>query len=472
LTGSSLPDPGESLFEGLFQAAPFGYVITDHNDVIVRTNATFLAWTHFPEDQVLGRPFRDLLTAGAQLLYETRHLPVLRLQGYANEVLLQLATAQGTVLPILVNASAVDRFGEPREVRIGVLDASGRVSYERELLATQRSAESMAARVTVLQNASTAFASSISEAEIGATLSTIVADALVASAACVALVGASGDLEVIAGTDPLSGLIREDSRLLGATVLDFEKPVTVSVTGQGQERFPGVVSALREARLQTVAVFPIMDDGIPIGVTAAFFGRERSLAASENEMVLSVARQASQVLTRMRVQKQLAYAAQHDQLTGLVNRAAIRERIALALATAHQAAQPLSLMFLDLDGFKIVNDRLGHHVGDAILIEVAKRLAASVRASDIVGRYGGDEFVVLCTSAGRREAAAISSRIHAEIRNAFPDAAEFTIGASIGIATIEASGSVASIDALISAADAAMYESKRLGRGRTTQASL
>jgi len=467
-----VPPAGEATFEGLFQSAPFGYVITDHNDVIVRTNTTFSDWTHFPPDQLLGRPFRDLLTAGAQLLYETRHLPVLRLQGYANEVLLQLVTARGTVLPILINAASVDVFGEPREVRIGVLDASSRVSYERELLATQRSAESMAARVTVLQNASAAFASSISEVEIAETLSRIVADALVASAACVALVGASGGLEVRAGTDLLSGLIREDPQLLGATVLDFQKPVTVNSTEQDQERFPGVVAALREARLQTVAVFPIMDDGIPIGVTAAFFGRERSLAASEDEMVLSVARQASQVLTRMRVQDQLAYAAQHDQLTGLANRAAIRDRITLGLAAARQAAQPLSLMFLDLDGFKNVNDRLGHHVGDAILIEVAKRLAASVRASDIVGRYGGDEFVVLCTSAGPREAAAISRRIHTEIRTAFSDAAEFEISASIGIATSEASENIVSIDELIGAADAAMYESKRLGRDRTTLATL
>jgi diguanylate cyclase (GGDEF)-like protein len=429
-----------------------------------------LRWCGYTDEQILGQPFRNLLTPGSQLLYETKHLPVVRLQGFAHEVFLQLVTADGTTLPILINADAVlGADDEPHEIRIGVLAASSRVSYEQELLAAQRTAETLVAQVAILQDASTAFAITHTEVAVAETLADILESALAAAAVCVAFAEASGRLNVVAGTDLLEGLIRANPQLLGRAVLHNEKPIVVSRTGVEAERYPGIVSALVAARLHTVAVFPIMSDATPIGVTAAFFGRERDLFASETEMVLSVARQASLVLTRLRAQNELAYAALHDQLTGLANRAFLRENIAIGLAAAASAAHPMSVMFIDLDGFKAVNDGLGHHVGDAILREVAARLASSVRAVDFVGRYGGDEFVVICGDTGAHDSAAIATRIHAELRKPYPQAEGFAISASIGIAVREQTALPATVDELITAADAAMYESKHLGRDRTTQ---
>jgi diguanylate cyclase (GGDEF)-like protein/PAS domain S-box-containing protein len=416
----ALAAPAAGYFETLYQKAPFGYLVTDRDDVVTRVNATLLDWIGVEARQLLGRQFSALLAPGSQLLYETRHLPVLRLQGFSREVLLQLVKGDGSYLHVLINAAHVEVDGDtPSEVRIGVLDASSRVSYERELLATQRSAEGLATRVSVLQNASVAFAASGSEAEIAETLSTILEDALAAASTCVAVLRDSGDLEVIAGVNLLDGLIPDDDKLLGETVLASEAPVVVSTGDADRERFPSVVAALIEARLQTVAVFPIMNDATPLGVAAAFFGRERSFPASDVEVVLSVARQANQVLTRLRAQEQLAYAALHDQLTGLANRALIRDTISSGLLAAAEGSHPFSVMFVDLDGFKAVNDQLGHHVGDSILREVAGRLTASVRGSDIVGRYGGDEFVVICADTTGHDAAAISARIHREIRAPF-----------------------------------------------------
>jgi len=461
---------GEGYFKALYNRAPFGYVTTDQDDLIVHANETFLALGEFGADALQGLRFRDLLQAGSQLLYETKHLPVLRMRGSANDIFLQLVKADGTLLPVLVNAAgdyAAD--GESVGVRIGVLDASNRVSYERELLAAQRTAEQLAARVTVLQNASVEFARGSTEAQIAETLATILEDSLSAGATCVALVDREGELRVEAGINPLEGLIRGDAGLLGSTVVELESPIVVGVGDDDIERFPWVVEALRDARLQTVAVFPVMNDSTPIGVIAAFFKRARQLTPSEVELVLAVARQASQALTRRRAQDQLAFAALHDQLTGLANRALIRENLTRELTEA--AGKPLTLMFLDLDGFKPVNDRLGHHTGDAILREVAKRLTDSVRSNDIVGRYGGDEFVVICRGTGTDDAAAVADRIRTAIRGGFSEAAGFTITASIGIAVHNASSPV-STDELIDAADAAMYESKRLGRDRTTRVSV
>jgi diguanylate cyclase (GGDEF)-like protein/PAS domain S-box-containing protein len=472
VTGT-VSDPSPEYFETLYQQAPFGYLVTDRDDVVTRVNATLLDWVGVDAHRLLGQPFRDLLAPGSQLLYETRHLPVLRLQGFSREVLLQIVKGDGSYLHVLINAAHVDPDGDtPSEVRIGVLDASSRVSYERELLATQRSAEGLASRISVLQNASVAFAASGSEAAIAQTLSTILEDALAAAATCVAVVGPTGELDVIAGVNLLDGLIRTDRQLLGETVLASEAPVIVSTNDEDRERFPSVVAALIEARLQTVAVFPIMNDATPIGVAAAFFGRERAFSASEIEVVLSVARQANQVLIRTRAQDQLAYAALHDQLTGLANRALIRDSISAGLLAAAGTTRPFAVMFVDLDGFKAVNDRLGHHVGDAILREVAARLTASVRAADIVGRYGGDEFVVICADTGDQDAAAISDRIHRAVREPYVEAEGFPISASIGIAVCRNPAADHTTDQLITVADAAMYESKRLGRDRTTRVTL
>jgi diguanylate cyclase (GGDEF)-like protein/PAS domain S-box-containing protein len=469
----TLAEENAEYYEALYRHAPFGYVVTSPDDIVVRVNETLLGWGGFDEGLVVGRPFRDLLAPGSQLLYETRHLPVLGLQGFAHEVSLLLQLSNGEQLPVLVNATRVlDGAGIPHEVRIGVLDASKRVSYERELLITKRNAESLAARISVLQNASAAFADSNTEVQVADHLSTIIEDALVATAACVAVPGAGGRLEVIGGTNLLDGLIVDDTQIVGVTVLESERPLVVGTTDDDLARYPQIVTAMRAARLHTVAVFPIMSDSMPVGVTAAFFARERIIADHEADMVLALARQASQVITRVRAQEQIAHAARHDPLTGLVNRMALRTAIGSALLPDTRPPGPLSVMFLDLDGFKAVNDRLGHNVGDVILREVAARLSSSVRSTDLVGRYGGDEFVVVCGGTDGHEAEAVAERIHATMREPFEAALGLPLSASIGIVTHGSSDAPASADDMIGAADQAMYDSKRLGRDRTTHARL
>ena len=108
------------------------------------------------------------------------------------------------------------------------------------------------------------------------------------------------------------------------------------------------------------------------------------------------------VIRASRTRDALARLALRDSLTGLPNRALLLDRIEMALADRQRGGRPIWTMFLDLDGFKEVNDSLGHAAGDQLLVEVAARLSRGVRASDTVARLGGDEFVIVCAETSRR----------------------------------------------------------------------
>jgi diguanylate cyclase (GGDEF)-like protein len=163
-------------------------------------------------------------------------------------------------------------------------------------------------------------------------------------------------------------------------------------------------------------------------------------------------------------QARLAHQAFHDGLTGLSNRVLFHDRLDHALALHHRDGRPLAVLYCDLDDFKAVNDRFGHHAGDRLLRQVAERLRATVRDGDTVARVGGDEFAVLLEGAG--DPGEPAERIMAEIRRPFDlDGETVTVGASIGLVQAGEHGAVPSADALLRRADAAMYAGKRQGKG-------
>jgi len=167
-------------------------------------------------------------------------------------------------------------------------------------------------------------------------------------------------------------------------------------------------------------------------------------------------------------QRRLEYEATHDPLTALPNRALLQEAGEQALARAARRGDTTAVLFLDLDHFKAINDTLGHDAGDRVLVELARRLRVGVRDGDLVARFGGDEFCVLCESVeneaemlalGRRicDVVSIPMKIHGR---------EVQIGTSVGIA-LDVGGRT-SIGALIRNADVALYRSKRSGGSRVT----
>ena len=167
---------------------------------------------------------------------------------------------------------------------------------------------------------------------------------------------------------------------------------------------------------------------------------------------------------RKKTEKRLLKLAMRDQLTGLVNRVFFRERVASALAAARRNQTPFAVMYIDLDGFKGINDSLGHDAGDALIQQAAGRLQSAVREEDTVARLGGDEFAILIDDAGSpHDVLRIAERCRMHLTRPFElDQQAAKISGSIGLAFYPEAGN--SVDAMLSAADAAMYRAKREGR--------
>lgn len=169
---------------------------------------------------------------------------------------------------------------------------------------------------------------------------------------------------------------------------------------------------------------------------------------------------------RKRAEARVQYLALHDALTGLANRALFFDRLQSAIAVAHRKGGAFSLLFLDLDDFKPINDHYGHEAGDCALRAVAERLNECVRESDTVARIGGDEFALLINDTAEPAAAAtVAEKIIAALIRPLPiEGCRHLLGCSIGIALHPRDGE--DVGSLMRHADAAMYGAKRLGKNR------
>jgi diguanylate cyclase (GGDEF)-like protein/PAS domain S-box-containing protein len=186
----------------------------------------------------------------------------------------------------------------------------------------------------------------------------------------------------------------------------------------------------------------------------------------ENPNVGGIVVNARDISRRKTLEEQLSHQAFHDRLTGLANRALFEDRVEHALSRARRDAQPLAVLFLDVDDFKTINDSLGHIAGDSLLVEVSQRIQSCVRPGDTVARLGGDEFAILLEEpADLRTGADVSRRILAALEEPFGlHGREIFVGASIGIAASE-SGREHAVE-LLRNADVAMYSAKADGKGR------
>jgi len=203
----------------------------------------------------------------------------------------------------------------------------------------------------------------------------------------------------------------------------------------------------------------------PFGVFAVHSKRVRQYSAGDVDFVQAIANVLADALARQATEDEIRHRALHDPLTGLPNRILFLDRLEQTLARLRRGQSLAAVMFLDLDRFKLVNDSLGHHAGDEILMAVAPRLKQALRATDTVARFGGDEFGILLEDIVSELAATqAAERIAAVFARPFVlGSAEHFLTASVGIA-LARGGERA--DELVRDADTAMYRAKEGGRAR------
>ena len=466
----------EESLDDLYENVPCGLLSMTPDGVVVKVNQTFLDWTGLARPTVLGASFTTLLAAGSQIFYETRLLPTLRLTGEVKEVAISMRRDGDEPLPVLVNCRVVlAHDDEPRLVRVAIFDATARQDYERELLAAQRAAEASESTVRVLQQAASAFATCGSAVSLAEALVASAREALAASAAAVVLVDKHGETFIAAGQHPLA-----EFALAHADTAEMQRirrggVMTAASVDEARSLHAGLAEAMIAARVEAFSIVPLLEGDLPVGALLCFFGRRRALAGNEIDLQVALARQATQVLARLRLQHELEALALHDQLTGLANRKLLRERLGQALGSAKWNEHPMALIMVDLDGFKAVNDGHGHSVGDSVLKLVAERLQTVVRSNDVVGRFGGDEFVIICENIDTKSAMQVAERIRAAVREPSEvGGGEFVVSASVGVAihgpVLDGSSSEAAMtpERIFIAADSAMYRSKEAGKNSVT----
>lgn len=255
-------------------------------------------------------------------------------------------------------------------------------------------------------------------------------------------------------TDPLLGAAFKDD-------VAYEED-----SGRGAE--PGRWLVGQSARASTQVAVALKAGGEPIGVLVLGWTATCTLGTPELERLRALADQSALSLQNALLHAELEQLSVTDRLTELFNHGYLTKRLEQELGRAERFGHPLSVIMLDVDDFKVFNDRYGHLVGDDVLRAVSSLIRENLREMDVAARYGGEEFVVLVPETGSEGARAVAERIrqgvatHVFLRDDAGVDVHTTV--SIGVATFPACGRT--VESLLSAADGAMYVAKRAGKDR------
>lgn len=447
----------------LLNDAPAALMLTNVHGEILAMNARAREWLGGSPAATLERNGRvnlvDWLTPASRLLYETTLMPRLRESGTLNEVILEFRGSDHTRHPYLCNARLL-HGDQGLTVHLAMIRAADRIAFERRLLEAQRSAEIASARLALLQEATGQLAIAQGVHDLGQTL--VDAAARATQAAWTTVVFTDDDGVPQQWGEAPSAALQHVTREAGTDARVYRNLEELMI-GMPQE-----APALAEAGVEAVLIVPMVRPGdtTALGAIHCWFRRSRTLEAEVLETMSALATQAERVLEHVRLQERLRHRALHDGLTGLPNRVQFIERLEQQIMGAQRGQRPCSVLFVDLDGFKGINDTFGHAAGDEVLRIVTSRLLVNCRSNELVARLGGDEFVVAAEAEpeGARE---LAERLRAAIEEPLDGmAAGAPLSSSVGVVTwVPAPGHRRPLASeLLSAADEAMYDAKRGGK--------
>lgn len=432
-----------------------GLIAVDRDARILDANPRLLEWLNCDRDDVIGRPLEALLTLRMPLAGADGQRPTdATLHGVS-----------GVVRPVVVGSLGEDEWGAER---LAVYDVSTRSAFTLGFRGAEAKTERGRQRLQILLNAAVGFGNVRTEMDAAELLVDVARRAFAASAVSVHISGGDG-LVHAAGVNPLAALWPRGLQPTGTVTLLAGEVLIVRSAEEADRHVPGagMSDIFRAAGVHAAIASPMRSHGDAVGSMICYFDHPREFDEEAVPLAEALSNQAAQAIARIRLEETLRRAAMHDEVTGLPNRRLIEEDVTRTLMHGYRA---LAVIFIDLDGFKAVNDLLGHAAGDALLREIGQRVRGVIRESDVLGRFGGDEFIAVATVDDPDDAAALADRIRAAVAEPYPDLPPgLSITASVGVVTVGNDGAPV-MDQLIRAADHAMYEAKMAGGDRVAVA--
>ncbi|MGY1633388.1 diguanylate cyclase domain-containing protein [Geodermatophilus sp. SYSU D01186] len=370
-----------------------------------------------------------------------------RVRGYASAALVIEGTTVGTLAvldeqPHAFSADDRDRLGDLADVIVGIVERRRAVRQLADVAAATTVARRDAERAHAELARSEAFVRALLEAlPVGVVAADADGRVVLFNEVSRQWHGADADPRVDVADFPAAFSLSEpDGRPLAPHRVPLTRVFREDRIADVGMRIAPAGGAVREVLASGTSIRD--DDGTLLGAVVAL----------------------ADVTAQRELERALRAAALHDPLTGLPNRALLMDRLGQLLEPTRRAAEPLAVLFCDLDGFKPVNDTAGHAVGDEVLVQAARRLQAAVRPGDTVARLGGDEFVVLCPGLDCAHAArSVADRVTASFDAPLTDArgGRHRVGVSVGVAVCDAGDTP---ETALAAADAAMYRVKSARR--------